>query len=130
MAETKVKDGVVLYCEYDYESTAEILRRKQTNGCGPGGWKFDLVPDTMYGLSVREACDIHDWMYLFGKTLEDKDRADRSFLNNVIRLIDARTTTNWFGRNILKPLRYRRAKTYYEAVSHFGGAAFWKGKNK
>ena len=37
------------------------------NGCGSkglGGW---LVPDTLYGLSVTEACNIHDWMraYIF-----------------------------------------------------------------
>jgi hypothetical protein len=126
----KTKDGIELYCEYNYEATAEILRKKEVNGCGPGGWKFDLVPDSMYGLNVLDACDIHDWMYLFGKTIEDKDRADRSFLNNLTRLVVERTAKNWFGQKILKPLRLRRVKTYYEMVSHFGGPAFWKGKQK
>lgn len=130
MAETKTKDGITLYCEYGFETTPEILRNKQVNGCGPGGWKFDLVPDTMWGLSVNEACDIHDWMYLFGKVIDDKDRADRSFLNNMIRLIDGRTAKNWFAQRFLKTWRYRRAKIYYEAVSNFGGPAFWAGKNK
>ena len=128
MSVTKTKDNIELYCEYGYETIPEILLLKQVNGCGPGGWKFDLIPDTMYGLSVVEACNIHDWMYLHGQTLEDKDRADRVFKNNVIRLIDSRTSKNWFSQNIIKPLRYRRAKTYYESVSHFGGPAFWKGK--
>jgi len=130
MALYKTKDGIELYVEYDYEATAEILRKKSVNGCGPGGWKFDLVPDTMYGLSVVDACDIHDWMYLFGKTIEDKERADRSMLNNIIRLIDARTAKNWFAQKLLKPARYRRAKIYYQMVSSFGGPAFWKGKQK
>lgn len=126
----KTKDAIELYCEYNYEATAEILRKKEVNGCGPGGWKFDLVPDTIYGLSVTDACNIHDWMYHFGKTIEDKDRADRSFLNNMVRLVNGRSADNWFVRNILKPMRLRRVKIYYEAVSHFGGPVFWQGKQK
>ena len=34
-------------------------------GCGPGGAGDKLVPDTMYGLDVSNACRIHDWYYRF-----------------------------------------------------------------
>lgn len=94
--------------------------------CGPGrGVLEKIVPDTIYGLRVSAACDIHDKMYMWGATISDKDEADRVFLNNLIRLIEAAG-----GWRFLVRLRLRRARIYYEAVSHFGGPAFWNTKNQ
>ena len=45
------------------------------NGCGDG-WRDRIVPDTMYGLSIRPACQIHDWDYHHGSAIEHKDEAD------------------------------------------------------
>jgi hypothetical protein len=84
-----------------------------------------LVPETIYGCSVSVACSIHDYMYAHGKTPDDKCEADRVFLNNMIRLIEA--YGGWWP---IQFLRLRRALIYYEAVSHFGGPAFWNEKNK
>lgn len=106
------------YVEADKE-----LRARHCNGCGPKGILAGIVPDTMYGLNISEACNIHDWMYTFGTTLEDKIRADRMFLDNLVRLIH-----NAGGWSILRRLRRQRARTYYAAVKHFGGPAFWAGK--
>jgi hypothetical protein len=78
----------------------------------------------MYGLSITEAANIHDYMYYVGMTLEDKREADRVFLNNMIRIIEANSKF-W----VLEFLRKRRAKKYYLAVDWFGGPAFWSGKN-
>ena len=64
-------------------------------------------------------------MYAVGVTQADKDEADRVFLNNMLRIIEAKTE---FGP--LKPLRNRRALKYYEAVKYFGGSAYWNHKNK
>ena len=61
----------------------------------------------------------------FFKTIADKEEADRVFLNNMLRIIEAKTK---FG--LLKPLRNRRALKYYEAVKYFGGRSFWKNKNQ
>jgi hypothetical protein len=55
---------------------------------------------------------------------EDKEEADRVFLWNMLRIIHARTSSR-----ILTWLRRRRAYKYYLAVKHFGGPAFWAGKN-
>lgn len=96
-----------------------------TNGCGPGGWQIDLVPDTLWGLDITAACNIHDYMYHVGEDIADKKEADRVFLNNMLRLIDAQTKCRW-----LKRLRRSRAETYYFAVDIFGGPAFWAGKNE
>jgi len=93
------------------------------NGCGPkglGGW---LIPDTLYGLSIEEACDIHDWMYKAGKTIADKEEADRVFLNNMLRIIDAQSGL------LLRWLRRQRAMHYYSAVRDFAGPLFWDDKN-
>jgi len=94
--------------------------------CGPGRGVLEwLVPDTIYGLSVSAACSIHDWSYSHGKTASDKCEADTVFLNNMIRLIEAAG-----GPWLLRRLRLRRARAYYEAVSHFGGPAYWNQKNR
>lgn len=102
-------------------STKEKLR--VCNGCGPAGWKFDLIPDKVYGLSIAEACDIHDWMYHKGQSIEDKDKADRVFLNNMVRIVLGKSRFKF-----MRVLRRRRCYSYYLAVSKFGGPAFWNGK--
>lgn len=115
---------VALFAPAAYISAPEAVRHLVTNGCGPGGWKIDLVPDTIYGLDVAPACDIHDWMYAAGQNLADKDEADRVLLNNLLRLITAAGGPAW-----LRWLRRRRAQKYYLAVATFGGPAFWDNKN-
>lgn len=94
-------------------------------GCGPGGFGDYLVPDTLWGLKVTRACAIHDFYYseLMPGTIECKEEADRVFLNNMNRMITARTN----GR-LLKMLRRRRAKTFYNFVNWFGAESFWSNK--
>lgn len=114
--------GLPLSCPAEFAKASREVIDAVANGCGDG-WRDKLVPDTMYGLSVKPACEIHDWEYHFGKTNEDKDRADRRFLNNLLRLIE------WRSANVvMRALRNRRALKYYEAVRQFGGPAFWLGK--
>ena len=95
------------------------------NGCGAANAKFDFVPDRIYGTYIGHACTIHDWMYNEGRSIEDKDEADRVFLNNIYRLIEI-DKKKWY-----KPTRLQRirAKGYYNGVKYFGGSAFFKGKN-
>lgn len=107
-----------------HEAPQEMINAL-TGGCGPGGIGDFLVPDTMYGLSVRSACSIHDWMYHFGETHEDKEISDRVFLHNMLRIIEVKTKWRW-----LRYLRNCRAYRYFSAVSKFGGPAFWKDKNR
>ena len=111
-----------LYAPPDYFTAPQMLINQICNGCGSSNAKFDFVPDTIYGLDISQACKVHDWMYHFGQTNEDKEKADRSFRNNLIRLIDERG-------GFLRPLRRWRAGTYYLAVDRYGGPAFWNGKD-
>jgi hypothetical protein len=115
---------VKLYAPKEYWDATEIERKKITNGCGSEGWKGALVPNDLLGVDIKPACDIHDWMYSKGKKIEDKDQADRVFLNNMVRIINCSTENS-----VLKKIQLLEAKTYYEAVCVFGGDAFWEGKN-
>ena len=114
-----------LYAPIEYIDADESVKKNICNGCGPAKAKFDFIPDSIFGVSIHEACQVHDWMYEFGKTINDKDIADRVFLNNMIRLIDGKTNQWKWTRK----LRKRIAWGYYEAVVKFGGSAYWDGKN-
>ena len=94
------------------------------NGCGAADSWF-RPPKRIYGTLIVYACIIHDWQYHFGFTNEDKEEADRVFLNNNFRLID-RDSHKWYKPTFAQR---RRALKYYEAVKYKGGPAFWAGKN-
>jgi len=96
-------------------------------GCGPGGLGGILVPDTVYFLSIRDACRIHDWYYRFYPSCEEKDRksADIIFLNNMLRIVVEKTENN-----LLRLLRKRRCLTYYKAVRLLGGPAYHDDRNE
>jgi hypothetical protein len=115
---------VTLYAPPEYIAARPDVRAQVANGCGPGGWLGELVPETIWGVPVSAACDIHDWMYVMGKTQADKEEADDVFRNNLLRLISAAGGPWW-----LRWLRQQRVLVYYEAVQHFGGPLFWQSKN-
>lgn len=122
-ARTLVRCGV-LYAPAAFMSMPLEHVAACVNGCGAAGAKFDFVPDTIWGIPIGEACAIHDFMYHVGMSDEDKQEADRVFLNNLLRLIAKRKP--WYIPAILPR---RRARKYYLAVKYFGGPAFWAGKN-
>lgn len=94
----------------------------ECNGCGAAnGLSRFFVPNTLYGLSVKEACDIHDYCYAVGTTGASKEAADEMFLVNMLTLIQE-------GSCWLRWLRERRAFKYYYAVKLFGYSAFWNNK--
>lgn len=97
------------------------------NGCGTEGWKGKLVPDTIYGLCVREPCRIHDVGYYLLDTIKEKEECDRIFLNNLLRVIEE--DSKWYHKPV-KILMRVRARTYYNAVKYYGGPAFWAGKEE
>lgn len=119
-----MKTSVTLYAPPSYARATVAVREQVVNGCGPGGWLGELVPERIWGLSIHAACDIHDWMYATGETMADKNEADDVFRNNLLRLITAAGGPWW-----LKALRRHRALVYFAAVRSFGGPAFWAGKN-
>ena len=118
-----MKDGLVLFAPKGFNELSKVEKKDTCNGCGAKGGFW--VPDTFWGLDVSMACDIHDFMYKIGKSLEDKDAADRVFKNNCFRIINHESCCG-----LLKRLRLIRANTYYLVVQNWGADAFWAGKNK
>lgn len=112
-----------LFAPQGYWQQTGEQRKASCNGCGTKGFMGWLVPDTIYLLNVTEACNIHDFMYAAGQTQADKEEADRVFLNNMVRIINA-------NGGLFRPLRLRRAKTYFHFVDQLGGPAFWDNKNQ
>lgn len=51
-----------------YLEMAPELRRSIANGCGPSKprWLARLIPDTIFGVSCKHACNIHDVAYYAG----------------------------------------------------------------
>jgi len=87
-------------------------------GCGAGKTGDKFVPDTMYGLSVKVCCIIHDLDWAEACTINDIERANERFLINLIRYINGESTPG------LKQLRRYRATTYYTAVEDIGKKIF------
>jgi len=114
----------ILYAPTEYWKLNLKEHKEICNKAGPKGYGW-LVPNTIWGLNIGECANIHDFLFYVGKTIEDKDAADRIFLNNMLRLINLKT--KW---GFVKYLRIQRASKYYAAVCIKGGPAFWKGKNQ
>jgi len=91
-------------------------------GCGPGGLGDWFVPDTMWGLSVRDACRQHDHDYRFGVGYSEEHRkeCDERLRKNCLIIVDALSESK-----TMKWLRHIRVQTYYYMVHNFGGKAYW-----
>tara|TARA_R110002020_G_scaffold376130_3_gene587323 strand:+ start:42201 stop:42629 length:429 start_codon:yes stop_codon:yes gene_type:complete len=113
-----------------YWTASSEVKSLNCNGCGEGGWKGNLVPDTVWGLSVTACCNIHDWMYGEGVTEDDRDFADLVFLNNMLNTVDTAEKTphlRWLFaplRFVLAAARRHRVWIYYGAVRYVGQTAF------
>ena len=91
-------------------------------GCGPGGVGDWLVPDTMWGLSVKPACQQHDHDYRFGSgsSKEHRKQCDTRMRLNMLIIVDAKSKTKTF-----KALRHVRVNAYYFWVRFGGGGSYW-----
>jgi len=125
------------YLEYPW-GYKEGLATEVNNGCGPEGWKGKIIPDTIYGISIKEACKIHDYEYFIGKTLKDKERADKRFLKNMKLIFEHKANCSKifnpsrgigayiYYSKILNTLRGIRAYIYYKSVVLAGREYFEK----
>jgi hypothetical protein len=108
------------------ELLATDLYRKQhpgtldriCNGCGPDSWHVDLIPDSIFGVSVSAACDIHDFDYWVGGDATDRWHADLRLLGNMRLLINAAHSHWWQWP--LTAIRLRLCHRYFQAVRRFG----------
>ena len=80
-----------------------------SNGAGPWGWGW-AVPDSMWGLNITLAADVHDYMYSLPGS---KDETDTVFYKNLLAIIEHRGGRLAFARR-------GWAWMYYQAVKHLG----------
>ena len=92
---------------------------KDKCSCGAEDARFDYVPDTIFGLSIKMACCIHDDRYSRGGREADRILADMEFLSNMLTIINSHKKwyyTHWLAR--------KRTMIYYDAVVRYGAGSF------
>ena len=97
-------------------------KERDSWGCGPGGFGDWFVPDTVYGLSVKPACQRHDFRYRFRKDKNEKTRKldDLELLAN-LQIIIHNKTKGFF----LRRFRFTRSRTMYWFVRKLGKSAYY-----
>jgi len=95
----------------------EIIRQRigSEGGCGPGKWGDMLIPDTVYGLSMKPACFCHDCSYSEADNLDKKYAADLQLFKNGEKIIKLKSHNKFMIW--LRMLRYTK---YYVAVDLAG----------
>ena len=104
-------DGCVFREEFLAMSKKE--RDKICNGVGAADGLSKLVPDTVFGMSIKDLADQHDYDYWRGGTTHDRLTADVVFFNNMLRRFKS-------GSRFLYPFRKHRAKVYFDFLRDFG----------
>jgi hypothetical protein len=111
----KVESGLLgLQAPDSFWATPSTDMVGKVGGCGPGVMGDRLVPDTVYGICITNACLIHDWSYRFIETTQDQVVADMMFLHNMLVIIHKKSKSK-----ILLFFRKLRVFKYYLAVSVF-----------
>lgn len=112
-----------LYAPKEYWLLSQKEKSKICNGCGAKGGIN--VPDKMYRLDVKEACNIHDFMTAKGITLVDFLFSAGMFIFNLTMII-------WYGSSnkFMLTLRLARATKYFIAVVVFGLEHYFKDKKR
>lgn len=105
-----VKEGV-LVAPFKFWHLDHDTKNNLCNGCGPQGNIFHRllsagIPDNFLGLSIKEACNIHDYCRIVDM---DQKEGDNLFLDNMSSLID-----NYGGP--LEGVRHWMAFHYWLAV--------------
>lgn len=92
------------------------------NGCGPEGWKGLLIPDTLGGIDISEACRRHDYDHFIGGSEEDRQKSNMNFFCNMVIII--RRDDTWLTN---EDIALKWAIQYYIAVDD-NGKEYWNYK--
>jgi hypothetical protein len=98
----------------------EAEKYELTNGCGPAR-ATSLVPNSILGVDIKPACDIHDFTYSKPQTVRDREEADFIFAYNMRRLIEQKLRPGFF-----RSFGFFGVGVYLLAVRLLGGKYFSK----
>lgn len=87
-----------------------------SGGCGPGKWGDLLIPDTVWGLSMKPACFLHDAEYSEANTPDKRYVADLRLFSNGRKIIHLKSN------KFMIWLRMLRFSKYYVAVDLAGSS--------
>jgi len=95
--------------------------------CGAGrGLQEWLVPDTIWGLRISAACQVHDDMFELGDASWDGfHQANGVFIRNIFAIIEAKSSNAF-----MRAVRRHRALLYLDAVDTMGAKIYWNLKKK
>jgi len=98
-----------------------------TFGCGPGKIGDYFVPDNLFGIDIKIACQIHDWDTRISEEASEEHRLKiaRVFKYNMIRIV--RATPNQYSW--MRSARIWEANFYYGRVVKWGWSAYWEERN-
>jgi len=96
-----------------------ILADRVNDGCGPGGWKNNLIPDVFLWADFKEACRIHDYDFFLGGNLADFEAANERFYQNMLIAIH-----NCQKAKLLNPVKRAMARLYRNKVIKYGKLFF------
>lgn len=90
----------------------------RANGCGPeGGLVSLLIPNTFRLANLKPACDFHDICY-------ETCREDKGFCDRRFRTLMEEECQNVYGPGTPRLECLGQVRTYYQAVSQGGDAAY------
>jgi len=115
--EKRTIDEIPLLAPTAWWKMNSLERLEYSNGCGPktgSGLLAWLIPDRVYGLLIRLACDIHDYCWAVARTQEDFEISDEAFRFNLFSIIESVRYSFW--KRWLLWLRSYRATSYYRSV--------------
>lgn len=115
-----MKNEKYLVAPQKYWSESALYTPSYINGCGGSGITASIIPDSLLGLDITNACNIHDYMYEKGI---EKEISDKTFLSNMMTIINKDSDSK-----ILKLLRKAKAYLYYFGVKLFGSFFYKKKK--
>jgi hypothetical protein len=93
------------------------------NGCGPKGPVGKIIPDSLFGVCVVDACNNHAASYSKGGDAKDRRKADVDFLKAMLAKVEEESASR-----MVKSFRKVMAYAYYYTVRLFGHFLFEKQK--
>ena len=107
------------YKGYRLRAPEEFDPSQIVGGCGPGKWGNRLIPNSILGVDISPACDIHDFCYLIGKTEEERDQSDIELFANSYRIIKQKSKNK-----LMSFLRAVILTWYFLAVAYGGESVY------
>jgi hypothetical protein len=108
----------------EFIESREVQREKVLRDFyGDAAWKMGVLKHHCAGIDITEAVLIHDWMYAVGVNDFEKRDADRTFLHNMLILVDLSES------EMLRSARREVAWGYYMAACKGGWDSFYARKD-